>query len=184
MTMGAVEPSKGEPGGLAALRARFLEIARGRVEEEAVEDVVQDALAIVHRKGAVLLDAGELPPLPWCFRVLRNVIGNHYQRAQTRARASNPGSAEHARVVELFTGRPAPTPLEALERRELTRVLEEAIDELAARDAECGRLLREMLGRGEGGGAASCGPSSAGYVRAFRCRRKLREILLRRGVRA
>ncbi len=176
---------------LGPLRERLLEVARRRVPGEVAEDIVQEALAVIHQKGSgaglssvAAMDAP--PPLPWCFGVLRNVIGNHYQKQRTRDRAARPGASEHARVVEMFADRAEPTPLEALERLELARLLEDSIDELAGRDGECGRLLRSALGRAEPHEeGASAKPARAStsteYVRAFRCRQRLREILLRRG---
>jgi DNA-directed RNA polymerase specialized sigma24 family protein len=177
-------PRSGVNPGLSALRARFVEITRRRVEGDAVEDIVQDALSIVHEKGAGVPGGSDgLPPLPWCFTVLRNVIGNHYQRERTRSRAAQAGSMEHAQVEALAAGQSPPGPLEALERAEMTRLLEQAIEELSAKAPDCGRLLRAMLGRTEEASEAPDGTASTRYVRAFRCRRRLREILLRMGVR-
>lgn len=172
---------------LGPLRERLLEVARRRVPGEVVEDVVQEALTVIHEKGSGSdADAGGPPPVPWCFRVLRNVIGNHYQKQRTRDRASRPGAAEHARVVEMHARSVQLTPLEALEQFELARLLEDSIDELADRDGECGRLLRSALGRPEPKPSpvavpAARGGTSTDYVRAFRCRQRLKEILLRRG---
>jgi DNA-directed RNA polymerase specialized sigma24 family protein len=162
---------------LAALRARFVDVTRKRVPPEAVEDLVQEALTVVFEKG----EGPDARSLPWCFQVLRNVIGNHYQKQRTRAAATTPGSAARAHLEELAGGAPRPTPLEALERAEAARLLRAAIDELAARDGHCGGLLRSMLAgapAAPGGGAAA----STAYVRAFRCRQKLKAILLARGV--
>jgi RNA polymerase sigma factor (sigma-70 family) len=186
--------------GLGDLRARLVEIARRRVPREVVEDVVQEALAVIHEKGARFGPDGSPgpvrpgPPLPWCFQVLRNVIGNYYQKQRTRERALQPDSMENAHILEELAGREAPTPLESLERIELSQLLEDSIRELAARDAECGRLLRAALGRAEPRGEsdphAHGGPrteenprasSSTEYVRAFRCRQRLKGILLRKG---
>jgi DNA-directed RNA polymerase specialized sigma24 family protein len=173
---------------LEQLRARFIDVARARVAEGAVEDVVQDAMAIIYQKagkgGGVDQSA---PELPWCFQVLRNVVGNYYQRERTRQRGERAGTPLHDGVRE-FTARPDnPTPIEALERSERARVLREAIQELAVQDAFCGNHFLEVLGdrdrtpsgseaARQGGGAAS-----TPYVRLFRCREKLRKILTRRG---
>jgi DNA-directed RNA polymerase specialized sigma24 family protein len=137
------------------------------VSAEAVEDIVQEALTVVLAKRGASPDPTE--SLPWCFQVLRNVIGNHYQRQRTRARAV-PGPDPIA----------PPTPLEALERAEVARILREAVAELASRDRECGDLLRRALA--EEAPASAGDAASTPYVRAFRCRQKLKAILLRRGV--
>lgn len=170
------------------LRDRFLEIARRRVHSEGVEDVVQEALAIVHRKGAEspgAVDGRAL--LPWCFQVLRHVVGNYYQRERTRRRAADDEEGALASAREMSRGSRSQTPLEALEELELSRLLETSIGELATRDGDCARLLRETMGRAETkpeprmSGAPRETKDSAFYVRAFRCRQKLKAILLRRG---
>jgi DNA-directed RNA polymerase specialized sigma24 family protein len=180
-------PLRAPSAWLGPLRERLLEVARRRVSAEAVEDVVQEALTVIHEKGP-LQDAGAgvdaeggPPPLPWCFRVLRNVIGNHYQKQRTRDRAARVGAAEHAKIVELYAGRSNPTPVEALEHLEISRLLEDSIAELAGRDGECGRLLRLALGRIEPEPGSARTSTSTEYVRAFRCRQRLKGILLRRG---
>lgn len=160
--------------------------------------MVHDALAIVFEKGAAAGGAARAdspPAIPWCFQVLRNVIGNHYQRERTRARAANPATEMHARLHE-FAGRGlGPTPIESLERRERTRHLRDAIDALAAEDAFCGRHFRELLSdpapsdrldppdpsvaASEDERAANS--TSTFHVRLFRCRKKLKAILMKRG---
>jgi len=164
---------------LGDLRARFVDVARKRVPAEAVEDVVQEALTVVHTKGTGAAET-ERPPLPWCFQVLRNVVGNYYQRQRTRDAAAQPGSASRAHMEEITGGRPDPTPLEALERSETARLLRAAVAELASLDRLCGSLLRSLLE--ETAPARRGGAPSTSYVRAFRCRQKLKAILLRRGV--
>jgi DNA-directed RNA polymerase specialized sigma24 family protein len=161
------EATVGDGAFFAELRQRFVEVARRRVPEDAVEDLVQEAMAVVFAKGRA--GSAGAPPLPWCFQVLRNVIGNHYQKRRTRERAVLPRDE-----------RTPPTPLDAFERGEVDRLLREAIDELGARDPACGDLLRRALD--EDARPAAPGAPSTGYVRAFRCRQKLKAILLRRGV--
>jgi DNA-directed RNA polymerase specialized sigma24 family protein len=152
---------------LRELRRRFVEIARRRVSADVVEDVVQEALTVVVTKREASPDRAQ--SLPWCFQVLRNVIGNHYQKERTRGRAA-PAPEPAA----------TPTPLDALERAEVGRILRDAIAELAARDGTCADLLRRALA--EEAPAVAAGSASTPYVRAFRCRQKLKAILLRRGV--
>jgi DNA-directed RNA polymerase specialized sigma24 family protein len=184
--MGIENPITNQDAWLGGLRARFVEIARGRVHEGAVEDVVQDALAIVFQKAGALGEGrgdAEPPPLPWCFRVLRNVIGNHYQKERTRLRAADPASETHAGIAEFTSWRPNPTPVEAIEQHERARLLREAIDELAAEDDFCWKHFQDVLagGRRRSEETPSEAAVSTVYVRFFRCREKLRRILLRRG---
>ena len=160
---------------LGDLRARFLDVARKRVPAEAVEDVVQEALTVIHTKSEPSAS------LPWCFQVLRNVVGNYYQKQRTRLTSLAPGSTSRVQMEEMAGGRPGPTPLEALERSETARMLRAAIDELSALDERCGTLLRSYLEETPMAGAPE-GAASTQYVRAFRCRQRLKTILLRRGV--
>jgi len=159
----------------AQLRERFLALARRRVPDDAAEDLVQEALRIIHEKSA----SGEEPQLAWCFQVLRNVIGNFYQRQRTRA-AADPEEARDAVLADA----PRPSPLEALEARDSERVIGEAVDELAATDGSCARYVRALLAGLDPATIARGDevPAAILYRRLYRCRRKLRVILERRGV--
>src|SRR5262245_49905151 len=97
---------------LEGLRAALLRVTRRRVRGDAAEDLVQDAMAIILRRG---LRSGSfdtvdgLPPLVWSLRVMRNVIGNYYQKQRTQFREA----------VETLEGQedadPGLTPLESVE---------------------------------------------------------------------
>jgi len=165
---------------LAALRERFVAIARRRVPPEAVEDVVQDTLRIVIEKGWNGPGAADLdgrPALAWCMQALRNVIGNHYQRTRVRAaRAADPARLEH--VADPRRG-----PLESLAARDAERVVREALAALAGRDAPCGRWLAALADdRSPGELAREAGvEEGAFYRRLWRCREKLRAALAEKG---
>lgn len=165
----------------AQLRERFLAIARRRVPDDAAEDLVQDALRIVHEKRGELSSGSVAgaPALAWCFQVLRNVIGNYYQRQRTRADADP--EALRSAVAE---DAPPATPLESLEEREAERRITEAVDDLAASAADCARYLRALLEGLEPAAIAERVGVSAPVLsrRLYRCRAKLRVILERRGV--
>ncbi len=175
-------PSAERERWLTALRARFMEIASRRVAAEAVEDTVQEALRVVYERGIVAGAAGEarmpegLPPLAWCFQVLRNTIGNHYQRQRHR-RHESLSAAQVAGSAE-------PSPLEALERAERSHALAAALDALAPSAPDCSRYLRRLLaGASPATLAASEGlAAELLYRRLYRCRARLREILIQRGV--
>jgi RNA polymerase sigma factor (sigma-70 family) len=166
----------------ARLRARFLAIARRRVPEDAAEDLVQEALRIVHEKRDLLERAEDIdgtPALAWCFQVLRHVIGNFYQRERTRA------DADPAVLRSALSGDASPaTPLESLEEREAERRITEAVDELADGGGDCARYVRALLdGLAPAAIAAREGLSAPVLSRRlYRCRAKLRAILQRRGV--
>lgn len=165
---------------LEQLRRRFVEIAGRRLAPDAVEDTVQEALGIVYRKG---LEGGgsdaALPSLAWCFQVLRNCIGNHYQWRRHRRHGSLDASAGGMSEA-------GPDPLEALEASELRHHLEAALAALAREAGDCARYLRGVLaGHSPAALAAREGLDPAVlYRRLYRCRARLKTILLDRGVRA
>ena len=169
---------------LSALRRQFLEVARRRVPPDEAEDVVQQALATVYRRGQEL-GAEELidglPPVAWCFQVLRNTVGNFYKQRRNRER-----------VIELrdtFEGDEAGassgwTPAEALEQHESAAIVDGALADLLDSDPRCHRYIRHvmegrkarMIARDEGLDEAVF------YRRLYRCRQKLRDQLRARGV--
>ena len=163
---------------LSDLQRRFVEIARRRVPYEAAEDLAQDAIRIVLEKGIRPGDGpvDELPPLAWCFQVLRNAVGNFYQKQRTLSRNTD---LEHARGLA-----GGPTPLESLEQAELVGLVESSLQEMDRAGDACGGYLRELAGgispsvlaEREGIEAAVL------YRRLYRCRAKLREVLERQGV--
>jgi DNA-directed RNA polymerase specialized sigma24 family protein len=160
---------------LAQLRRRFVEIAARRVPESAVEDVVHDALGIVLAKGAaVAREHGQKePPLRWSFTVLRNVIGNYYQKRRSHEAIDNhdlPGSA--------------PSPLAALTSAERLRTIRGAVDELATTKPDCARWLWAMAEGAKAGQLARGAhlEEAAFYRRIYRCRQALAEILKGKGV--
>lgn len=174
---GDIEPLASE--WLRALQRELVRIAARRVDADDVEDVVQDALSIIAAKG---IDrgsepVGDAPPLAWCFRVLRNVIGNHYQRQRTRDRWTKTDSD----VVEQAS---AGGVLESLTSQETLIVVESALDELSRTDPVCAGYLSRMA---DGARARDVADDSsieraAFYRRLYRCRHKLRELLRAKGI--
>lgn len=176
-------PDEGDPSsrpGMAELRRRFVEIARRRVPREAAEDLAQEALRIVVEKGVQIgspAASGRPPALAFSFQVLRNVIGNYYQRSARRPVAAEAEPDERAADT--------PTPLEALLAAERTRHIAEALRRLAEADGSCARYLSGLVeGRkpNELAGAEGVDPA-AFYRRLYRCRAKLRTMLADRGIR-
>ncbi len=171
-----------EDAALRDLRDRFISVTRRRVPEDAAEDLVQSALQVVIERGwrpgtADRID--DLPPLAWCFQVLRHTIGNYYQRRRTA----------EARLIPLgLTSREEPiargTPLEALESREARRLVLEAIDSLSVDGTDCQHYLKRLM---EGATPADLATEaglieSVLYRRVYRCREKLRGLLRERGI--
>lgn len=164
---------------LARLRERLLAVASRRVPAESVEDVVQDALRVIVQRripDSKAMRIDDLPPLAWCFQVLRNTIGNYYQKTRSRQRWQEWVTNQDAT--------PAPTPLDALESDDATRAILAALAEMRDDSESCGRYLERLaagispadLARDEGLDAAVL------YRRIYRCRHKLRLKLMERGI--
>lgn len=160
---------------LSRLRSRFAEIAGRRVPVDAVEDIVHDALQIVLTKGpAAAAEAGDpVPPMRWCFQVLRNVIGNWYQKRH-----------DHGTVEGLDLPDDRPDPLASLAADERARTIRSAVDELRLRSRECAEWLWAMADGVKAGRLAErAGIEKADfYRRIYRCRQTLADILKGKGV--
>jgi RNA polymerase sigma factor (sigma-70 family) len=166
---------------LGKLRVRFLEIAARRVNESDVEDVVQEAMRIVVEKRIGRDDGkiNDLPPLAWCFQVLRNAIGNHYRREDTRRRrfsAQTSDGETNGSIPARFA--------EALDSQETLKMIQDALVEMQNKDKNCGRYLSRLVDNTQPRDvAAEEGLDPAiFYRRLYRCRQKLRGLLLARGV--
>lgn len=164
---------------LARLRGEFVRVATRRVEAAEVEDVVQEAMRIIAEKG--IDRAAEpvegRPPVAWCFQVLRNTIGNYYQRERTRRRWVEDDT-------EAIAVAPSPTPLESLDSQRTLSVIEDTLAGMRRSDPTCAGYLMRIL-EGERAGELAASESverGAFYRRLYRCRQKLRELLEARGV--
>jgi RNA polymerase sigma factor (sigma-70 family) len=171
---------------LAKLRERFVEGAARRVDGSDVEDVVQEALRIVVEKRAEVeegIDAGsgtidKLPPVAWCFQVLRNVIGNHYRREDVRKRrlqSQDDDGPAAATTVSLA---------ETLDSRETLQLIEHALSEMRQSDPQCGRYISRLVedARPQEVAEEEGLAPAVFYRRLYRCRQKLRQLLVARGV--
>jgi DNA-directed RNA polymerase specialized sigma24 family protein len=165
------------------LRVRFLPIAKRRVREEDAEDLVQDALLVVHRKYRERAGSGGV--LVWGLAILRNVIGNYYQAR--RREGGRRGAAEN---LEEFPAGEAGAAGDGA--ADLLEKLGAALAELAARFPRCGRIFEILLANLEAHGPAREAAESAWqaaqqelpnmtrnafHVSLHRCRERLREIM-------
>lgn len=170
-----------------SLRVRFVSIAKRRVREDDVDDVVQDALRIVHGKYRTRSS----PPgvLVWSLAILRNVIGNYYQARKSESGRVAPGDGVNGRRVA-FEGVAAggwPEP-----EGDMVDQIVAAIETLSRREPRCGKIFRGILKSLElGGGQREVSgrvlnfvhrdvpemTRGAFYVALHRCRSHLREIL-------
>lgn len=175
MPMADARPPEPDPDWLVPLRERLMEIARRRVPEDAVEDLVQDALRIVLERGIPLAreQGHDRPSLKWCFMTLRNVIGNWYQKRR-----------DHADADGLTLAAPGPDPLAALHREEEARRVRQAVGELREQAPDCASWLWQVAeGRRPAALAEQAGIEAAAfYRRLYRCRKKLELILRERGL--
>lgn len=168
------------------LRVRFLALSKRRVQPDHVEDVVHDALGVVLRKYRE--PGRESGILVWSLTVLRNVIGNHYQRRRRDGERTT--QVEDWRTVPSAAVTVDPTA--DLSDAEAADRIERAIALLGERSARCGTLFRHILGSLTAGGGQReiSGRALASvqkelpdltrnsfYVALHRCRAQLRVIL-------
>lgn len=169
---------------LTDLRVRFLQVAKRRLQEDDCEDVVQEALQIV------LLRYAERQPqqniLVWSFAVLRNVIGNYYQRRKRQMRNEPYEERIHsAASAERGTD-------DLVATKEVFAGLKKALTTLAHEEPRCGRLFQIVLESCDEGGTPveinrramkrmrvkyDRMTQGALYVALHRCRRRLKEIV-------
>ncbi len=188
----AARAAAGDPSAekllFSTLRERFLPLAKQRVQEEDHEDIVQDALRVVVARYRERPSAEGI--LPWSLVVLRNVIGNYYQR---RSRNIRHESLDDRDDIEAeFATRHALSPDVFDDSREVIERVTGAIARLSSERPTCGTIFRRILESLELGGGPRkiSGRAMAGvredhpdmssgsfYVTLHRCRLRLREIL-------
>ncbi len=128
------------------LHVRFSAIAKRRVQQDHLEDLVQDALQIVLRKGKEQQRREKV--LLWSLTILRNVIGNHYQ-----ARQREQGRMVTGEEILQHIADPATSGAGEQEMgEELVEGLSRALRELAHRFPRCAALFDGILASVEDGG--------------------------------
>ncbi len=184
---GAAGDAAAEAALCEAIRVRFVPIAKRRVRDDDAQDVVQEALRIVHAKYARRERNGQV--LTWGMVILRNVIGNYYQRKEKQALEEPFDERRFPRNAGEW-GTPA-QPGPGVESETWREVLE-AITLLARQEPRCAMLFRRILESLDEGGApgkvsrramermrGDFGEMTRGalYVALHRCRASLRAIL-------
>ncbi|MBU8870873.1 MAG: hypothetical protein KOO60_08455 [Gemmatimonadales bacterium] len=124
------------------LRVRFLGIAKRRVQQDHLEDVVQDALQIVLRKGGEQHRTENV--LVWSLTILRNVIGNHYQSRRRETERMVTGETILDNLADSAEG---PDQIHGAGSQ-----LAMALADLAERFPRCGRIFAGILASQELGG--------------------------------
>jgi RNA polymerase sigma factor (sigma-70 family) len=169
-----------------ALRVRFIQIAKRRVRDDHVEDVVHDTLNIVLTKYRDR--EGDSGILVWSLTVLRNVIGNYYQaRKRTDDRQQY---VEDWQTLDAASEISDPTIV--MEAEELADRLNDAVARLARKSMRCGRIFAGLSASLQTGGGQREISSRAlalvqkdfpemtrntFYVALHRCRAQLRLLL-------
>jgi len=169
------------------LRVRFELIAKRRVQRDDLEDVVQDALRIVHAKYHARPPHD--PFLPWGLLVLRNVIGNYYQKRERLDRETEFEERLHSETTGVIgTGVENDS---ADGRRNIEAILA-GIHRLARTAPRCGKIFQRILESMDEGGSPREVSSRAiarlqvdipnlsrdtFYVALHRCRQRLRDAL-------
>jgi len=160
---------------LPPLRARLTQVAKRRLPEALTEEVVQEALVTLWLKRDELRDADNL--MPFVFGVLRNVIGNAYQRASRERMRAAVGAVE---VEFMPDASSLANPAALVAEAELATLIERALPICAERSPVGGHLLelvwsgltlpeiRERLGNVA---------ESTFLSRVHRARRLLRDVL-------
>lgn len=149
------------------LRARISALAKHRIERD-YEDVVQETLMTVYEHLSELRDAEHL--LTFATKVLRNKIGNFYQRRDRQSHY----------LEDQRRGHPIYDPNELWDMQESIEILFHALDRLGQRRPRCRDLLLELA---DGASIEElCEefdlPRTRIHYRLFRCRRALRSILI------
>jgi RNA polymerase sigma factor (sigma-70 family) len=147
------------------LRLRFLGIAQYRLPE-AAEDIVHDALMVVHGRFSEFSTLEGL--IAFTNQVLRNKIGNAYQESYRRVRSELKDTAGNGSHI-----------YSEVQGEELERIVRESIEMLGSKRPDCGKILACLY---EGLEATEISrklgiPKSRLKVRTFRCREALRELL-------
>lgn len=163
---------------LEDLRRQMLRIAERRVAADAAEDLVQDAMSIIVAKAPGLSPGamvGGEPALAWCFQILRNVIGNHYQYS---------GRRRHENLEGVDLPDQLPDPLASLTEAEQNRRIKVALLRVGRDHPTCRRYLERLLQGdqplrlAEEEGIAP----AVMHRRLYRCRAWMRTILTAMGV--
>lgn len=149
------------------LGARISALAKYRIKKD-YEDVVQETLMTVYEHLSELGDAEHL--LTFATKVLRNKIGNFYQRRERQSRYLG-GQRRGHHVYN---------PNELWDLQESIEILSHALDRLGQRRPRCRDLL---VGLADGASLEElCEefdiPRTRIHYQIFRCRRALRSILV------
>jgi len=152
---------------LARLRERMVAFAASRISRDAAEDLVQEALLLVHEKYKHVVQLEEL--LPLCLRILRFKMMSQCRKSQRR------GEYTQVAADEIPLASPDPDPEAQLARKEMAERLALGVARMGARCKEIFRL--KLAGKTFPEIQAMMGVKSINtvYTWDFRCRKQLLE---------
>ena len=146
------------------VRERIAVVARKRIQGAAYEDVVQETLIILKAKLPELQAKENL--MPFVFQILRNCIGNYYQKVKTEQKYID-FSADASDAVRLD------------ENQDWSQILNKAIAHLKKEHERCAKLLEAVMQSAEIQELKSLlNLDEANVYRTlYRCRNRLKEII-------
>lgn len=147
-----------------SIRLRMIAVARKRIQGDASQDVVQEAMMILNSKLDQVKDEKEV--LPFAFQILRNCIGNYYNKVRREQRIIEfSDSAEQAGIVD--------------ENSDWLEILTKAISHLRVDSPRCAQLFEALLGSAEIEDLRKLLDLTADnvYRTLYRCRNRLKKIL-------
>jgi len=159
---------------LAPVRVRLCRLAKQRLGESDVDEVVQETLSILWEKRGAVREPGHL--LPFLFQILRNKIGAVYLRARRERDRWGDASKLETMAADRLTVHPEALLLAA----EHEGIVMKAIQKCAVENDGFGQVLRMLR---EGSPAVEIQtelgdlPIGAVRTRICRARKRLREIL-------
>ena len=156
------------------IRGRIVRLAQQRLQRDEVEDVVQKTLSTLWEKRSSVRDPEHL--MPYLFQILRNKIGASYRRKKfqrdTRDAKKEP--------MESLQDPGSANPEILFEKKDLERILQEAIDLCATENRMWGKILQflqEGHSREEIRKELGDIPMATVYTRIYRARQHLMKIL-------
>lgn len=114
------------------MRERFLSVAKKRIVGASCEDVVQEAMMILMRKIDEV--RGEKHLLPFAFQILRNCLGNYYQKTR-----------RERQVIDFNADVSTATRDEPTRNDEWAELVSRAMQHLERDHAKCAGLIRAVL---------------------------------------
>jgi len=149
---------------LSLLQERIAYVARRRVPENAVQDIVQETLLVLLNKLPELDSGRDI--LAYTFRILRRVIGNYYQTEKTLRKHFQPQTFE-----------PAAHPFEKLDSEIYLDQILEKCRQVNGDYSKIIKMVRDGYSIEEIAVETGCSSNQALYNRIHRSRRLLKKII-------